>query len=368
VHVVFLSTSVGALGSGIGGGVELTMRTLADGLVARGHSVTVVAPRGSQLGSHRVVQVDGALHVPSQMLDRSTPPVVPADSVLANMWREACRLAGDVDGADRVDGSGRVDVVLNFAYDALPFDASGECAVAVAHLVSMGSLSDEMDRAVVGAARDEPGCIAMHSTAQAATFAGLPTASVEIVMGGVDMSAYDFVEHADDELAFVGRISAEKGIDDVFAVAQRSGRRVIAFGLMQDESAWRAAAQRFPSAHVEHAGFLATAELQALLGRCAALVMVHHWVEAFGNVAVEALACGVPVITYDRGGPAEIVRDGVTGYVVPADDIVAVVDAVSRLPAIDRRRCRADAQERFSQEAFALRVERWLQRVVATPH
>ena len=353
MHVVFLSTSVGALGSGVGGGVELTMRTLADGLVARGHTVTVVAPRGSQLGAHRVVHVDGALHVPSQTLDRSTPPVVPTDSVLVNMWHEVCRLA---EGAD---------VVLNFAYDALPFDASGDCPAAVAHLVSMGSLSDEMDRAVTGALRRSPGCIAMHSTAQAATFADLNSAEVEVVMSGVDMSAYEFVAHATDDLAFVGRISAEKGIDDVFAVAQHSGRRVIAFGLMQDESAWRAAARRFPSARVEHAGFLATADLQARLGRCAALIMVHRWVEAFGNVAIEALACGVPVITYDRGGPAEIVRDGMTGFVVPADDTAAVVGAVERLAVIDRRRCRADTQERYSREAFAIRVERWLERVVA---
>ena len=353
MHVVFLSTSVGALGSGVGGGVELTMRTLADGLVARGHTVTVVAPRGSQLGAHRVVHVDGALHVPSQTLDRSTPPVVPTDSVLVNMWHEVCRLA---EGAD---------VVLNFAYDALPFDASGDCPAAVAHLVSMGSLSDEMDRAVTGALRRSPGCIAMHSTAQAATFADFNSAEVEVVMSGVDMSAYEFVAHATDDLAFVGRISAEKGIDDVFAVAQHSGRRVIAFGLMQDESAWRAAARQFPSARVEHAGFLATADLQARLGRCAALIMVHRWVEAFGNVAIEALACGVPVITYDRGGPAEIVRDGETGFVVPADDTAAVVGAVERLSVIDRRRCRADAQERYSREAFAIRVERWLERLVA---
>ena len=353
MQVVFLSTSVGALGSGVGGGVELTMRTLADGIVARGHTVTVVAPRGSQLGAHRVVHVDGALHVPSQTLDRSTPLVVPTDSVLVNMWHEVCRLA---EGAD---------VVLNFAYDALPFDASGDCPAAVAHLVSMGSLSDEMDRAVTGALRRSPGCIAMHSTAQAATFADFNSAEVEVVMSGVDMSAYEFVAHATDDLAFVGRISAEKGIDDVFAVAQHSGRRVIAFGLMQDESAWRAAARQFPSARVEHAGFLATADLQSRLGQCAALIMVHRWVEAFGNVAIEALACGVPVITYDRGGPAEIVRDGETGFVVPADDTAAVVGAVERLSVIDRRRCRADAQERYSREAFAIRVERWLERVVA---
>jgi UDP-glucose:tetrahydrobiopterin glucosyltransferase len=357
VHVVFLSTSVGPLGSGIGGGVELTMRTLADGLVARGHSVTVVAPRGSRLGVHRVVQVAGELHVPSQTLYRAAPLVVPADSVLVHMWRSVCEIA-----AGHHDRPG---VVLNFAYDALPFDAAGDCAVPVAHLVSMGSLSDEMDRAVTSAVLRTPGCVAMHSRAQAYTFADLTPAAVEVVMSGVDTSAYDFVEHATDDLAFVGRISAEKGIDDVFAVAQHSGRRVVAFGLMQDESAWRAAVARHPSARVEHAGFLSTAELQARLGQCAALVMVHRWVEAFGNVAVEALACGVPVITYDRGGPAEIVRDGVTGFVVPADDTAAMVAAIARLPAIERARCRAEAEVRFSQHAFAGRVEEWLLRATA---
>jgi UDP-glucose:tetrahydrobiopterin glucosyltransferase len=357
VHVVFLSTSVGPLGSGIGGGVELTMRTLADGLAARGHSVTVVAPRGSGLGAHRVVEVDGALHVPSQTLDRAAPPVVPADSVLVNMWRSVCGIAAG--------SHDRPGVVLNFAYDALPFDAAGDCALPVVHLVSMGSLSDEMDRAVGAALRARRGCVAMHSRAQADTFADLTPAAVEVVMSGVDTSAYDFVEHGTDDLAFVGRISAEKGIDDVFAVAQASGRRVHAFGLMQDESAWRAAAARHPSARVEHAGFLPTRELQARLGQCAALLMVHRWVEAFGNVAIEAFACGVPVIAYDRGGPAEIVRDGVTGFVVPADDTAAVVAAIARLPAIDRARCRAEAEARFSQPVFAGRVEEWLRKATA---
>jgi UDP-glucose:tetrahydrobiopterin glucosyltransferase len=88
--------------------------------------------------------------------------------------------------------------------------------------------------------------------------------------------------------------------------------------------------------------------------------MVHRWVEAFGNVAVEALACGVPVITYDRGGPAEIVRDGVTGFVVPPDRPDEVAAAVAKIGSIDRGRCRAEALERFSAPAFAHRVEDWL--------
>ncbi|NBR92460.1 MAG: UDP-glucose--tetrahydrobiopterin glucosyltransferase, partial [Actinobacteria bacterium] len=90
MRITFLSTSVGPLGSGIGGGVELTLRTLAAGLAARGHVITVLAPRGSTLPNLpptvELVQVDGALHVPSQTLDRGTKLQVPHDSVLVTMW------------------------------------------------------------------------------------------------------------------------------------------------------------------------------------------------------------------------------------------------------------------------------------------
>ncbi|MFM8994608.1 MAG: glycosyltransferase [Actinomycetota bacterium] len=350
MRIIFLSTPVGPLGSGVGGGVELTMRTLADGLMRRGHEVVVVAPRDSRLGTHRVVEVAGVLHVPSQTLDRTAPLVVPTDSVLVNMWNTVVELAR----------SGQHDVVLNFAYDALPFVNASECAIPVAHLVSMGSLSDEMDRAVALAARRHAHAVAMHSRAQAATFGPTAAERVTIVASGVELSNYEFVAAPTDALAFVARISPEKGIRDAFAVAARTRRRLRVFGVMEDRKEWDAARAQNPHADVEHVGFLPTRELQAQLGTCAALIMVHRWVEAFGNVAIEALACGVPVITYDRGGPAEIVRDGATGFVVPADDVAAVAAAVERVDAIDRLRCRADARERFSAEPFAARVEEWL--------
>ena len=355
MRVVFLSTPVGAIGSGIGGGVELTMRSLADGLVRLGHEVIVVAPRGSRLGDHRVIEVDGVLHVPSQTLDRSVSPTMPGDSVLANMWERVVEMSRH----------GSHDVVVNFAYDALPFTNAAECGAPVAHLVSMGSLSDEMDRAVAAAIAHDSKSVAMHSRAQAETFGAAIAASARIVASGIDVSAYEFVAAPTDDLAFVARISREKGIEDAFAVAAATGRRLRVFGVMEDEAAWASAASRWPQAVVEHEGFLATHELQARLGQCAALIMVHKWVEAFGNVAIEALACGVPVITYDRGGPADIVRDGVTGFVVAPDRPDLVAAAVSRLSSIDRRQCRADAQQRFSAAAFASRVEQWLTGLVS---
>ncbi|MGA0821397.1 MAG: UDP-glucose--tetrahydrobiopterin glucosyltransferase, partial [Ilumatobacteraceae bacterium] len=184
-----MSTSVGPLGSGIGGGVELTLRTLAGGLSKMGHSVTVVAPLGSVLtlsesnsasersgiGAVRLMEVAGALHVPSQTRDRSAPLSVPANSVLQNMWHRVIELAG----------TERFDVVLNFAYDVLPFSEADAIGVPVTHLVSMGSLSDEMDLAVRSVMTTHPGCVAMHSRAQAETFGTDVASGVTIVGSGI---------------------------------------------------------------------------------------------------------------------------------------------------------------------------------------
>ena len=93
--------------------------------------------------------------------------------------------------------------------------------------------------------------------------------------------------------------------------------------------------------------------------------MTPKWVEAFGNVAIEAMACGVPVIAYRRGGPTEIITDGVTGFLVPPDDIGALVAAVAHVESLDRIRCRQRVDEEFSTQAMAARVERWLEAVIA---
>ena len=107
---------------------------------------------------------------------------------------------------------------------------------------------------------------------------------------------------------------------------------------MQDPACWDAAAAAHPGADVRYEGFLPTDDLQAAIGGCAAMLMTPKWVEAFGNVAIEAMACGVPVIAYRRGGPAEIVVDGVTGFLVEPDDVAGLAVAVGRIGEIDRAR------------------------------
>jgi len=79
-------------------------------------------------------------------------------------------------------------------------------------------------------------------------------------------------------------------------------------------------------------------------------------------VVIESLAVGVPVIAYARGGPAELVTSGQTGFVVKADCVPALAEAVGRVRTLDRADCRRAAELRFSLDGMAARTEEWLAR------
>ena len=352
-RILICSTPVGPLGSGVGGGVELTLHSLVLGLSGLGHDVEVLAPAGSlQVGS-RTHQIPGGLQVPSQNEGRDASISMPPSPVLAAMWEFVRSRQADF------------DVVLNLAYDWLPYYLTPFLDVPVAHLVSMASLNDAMDAAVAEVVRVRPGSAAVHSAAQAATFPGIGQ-QLRVVGNGIAVERYDVHLQADTPayLGFIGRISPEKGIDDAFAVSAATGLRVKAWGLLQDRACWDAARAAHPDAHVTYEGFLPTDDLQAAIGGCSAILMTPKWVEAFGNVAIEAMATGVPVISYRRGGPAEIVVDGKTGFLVEPDDVAGLAAAIGRIDELDRVACRQRVEEEYSIPALAERVERWLESVI----
>jgi len=352
LRVLVLSTPVGAIGSGTGGGVEVTLRGIASGLVARGHHVEVVAPAGSVSIGVPLHVVDGTPQPSMQYVERSVTVGAPDGSVLANMWRFI------------VDRHHEFDVVVNLAYDELPFRHANDLQRPVAHLVSMGSLTDAMDEVIASASATTPGAVAMHSRAQAATFRGA-TGAV-IIGGGIDVASCRFVDvpHSDGRVAFVGRLSREKGLRDVVVASALAQRPLHVWGHMQDEAELSAASAAVEGARVTYRGFVDPDRLRAELGECAALVMAPKWVEAFGNVAVEALGCGVPVVAYRRGGPAEIVVDGETGCLVEPDSIEALAGGIARVGELSRAACRRSAEGDHSVGAFAARVEAWLDGLV----
>jgi UDP-glucose:tetrahydrobiopterin glucosyltransferase len=344
MRLLLLSTPVGPLGSGLGGGVELTLHNIAQELHQRGHHLQIVAPQGSQ-ETLPLVEIDGNRQITAQTLERNAPISLPANAVLANMWDYARQVETEY------------DLLVNFAYDWLPFYLTPFFRRPIAHLVSMGSLSLAMDQAIEQVAVQFPGTIGVHSRAQAATFTFAERC--RCLENGLDLSRYQFQATSKEFLAWVGRIAPEKGIEDAIAAAQQTGIPLKVLGAMPDPAYWQQVCQAYPDAPVCYEGFLPTQQLQQMLGQCRGLLMTPRWVEAFGNVAIEALACGVPVIAYRRGGPAEIVQDGKTGWLVEPDSIESLVQAIARLDQIDRHACRQQAEKQYSMAAMGDRIEAW---------
>lgn len=348
MKLLFVSTAVGPLGAGIAGGVELNLLNLAGELIRRGHLVHIAAVAGSQTGDVPLVAaVNGLPPAFAQHEPRDQPVVLPHPSATANLWEAVRALETDY------------DLIVNWGYDWLPLYLTPFLHTPVAHVISMGSLQDTIDAAIAGVLRSFPGTVAVHSEAQAQTFAGIE--GLVILPCGMDLSAYTFRPRAEPYLAWIGRIVPEKGLEDAFAVAELTGLALEIMGRLQDEDYFEATRNAYPRAVIRYRGFLPTSEMQQILGRAQCLLVTPKWVEAFGNVVVEALACGVPVVAYRRGGPAEIVVDGMTGFLTPPDDPHAMAAAIKNLPGIDRACCRAHAETHYSLGAMATRFLDWFE-------
>ncbi len=351
LRLLFVSNPIGPLGSGLGGGVELTLRNIATEMTKRGHALTIVATQGSTAWGMPLVEIEGNPQISAQTQGRDAPTLIPASSVLANMWDYARQVQSEY------------DLIFNFAYDWLPFYLTPFFSIPVAHLVSMGSLTQAMDEIIERVITQFPGTIGVHSLAQAATFSFGDRA--RCVKNGIDVSLYNFCAEPAPWVGWVGRIAPEKGLEDAVAASQLTGIPMKIMGFLQNESYWQQIQRDYPNAPIEYLGFLSTTELQERLRQCSALLMTPRWVEAFGNVAIEALACGVPVIAYRRGGPAEIVEDGKTGFLVEPDSVVELVEAVKNLDKIDRYTCRQHVESEYSNPAMGDRIEQWFLNILS---
>jgi len=348
--LLFISTPVGPLGSGIGGGVELSLQNIARELIRREHEVKVVAPAKSILPDIPIIEIAGNFQIPAQTQTRDVPITMPENSVLGNMWEYTRSVRS------------QWDLIVNFGFDWLPFYLTPFFDRPIAHFISMGSLSEALDSIMQQVADRFPGSIGVYTKSQAETF---PFADAcKILSSAVDLSLYSFVSSPGDSLVWLGRIAPEKALEDAVEAAKITGIPLKIFGKIQDEAYWQKIQADFPDAPFEYGGFLSTSQLQQELGQCRALLMTPRWIEAFGNVAIESLACGVPVISYHRGGPAEIVRDGETGFLVEPDSVVGLVEAIKKIDKIDRSACRQQAEAEYSLPALGDRFEAWFEGIL----
>jgi len=185
-----------------------------------------------------------------------------------------------------------------------------------------------------------------------------------IIGNGFNLDNYIFQDSVKGPLAWVGRVAPEKGLEDAVYVANQLGEKLKVWGFIEDETYALKIEKSFPQGAIDWMGFLSTNELQEELGKCRALLNTPKWNEAFGNVVVEALACGVPVIAYKRGGPSEIIKHGQTGYLADPDDKKNMLSYVEIIEKIKRHKCREWVEKNASADIFANKVVNWLNKVM----
>ena len=182
---------------------------------------------------------------------------------------------------------------------------------------------------------------------------------VATVYNGIDIDTYKFCELKEEYLLFSGRLAPEKGVAEAVEIALRSGMPLIIAGLIEEKHRdyFETTVQpHLADGSVEYVGLLSQKDLVALYQKAKALLCPTLWAEPFGLVAVEAQACGTPVLGRRRGAMVEIIQEGKTGFLF--DDVDEAVRLVQRLDEIDPCTCRENVEQRFTSAVMAEAYEK----------
>ena len=321
------------------GGTERIVSYLTEELVKQGHDVTLFASGDSLTQAKLVPVCPRALRLDAQCVDQLAHHVVLLEAVMAQRHQFD---------------------VIHFHIDYLHFPltrAMGWTSLTTLH----GRL-------------DIPDLVPLYQTYRDIPVSSISNAQREplpwlnwqgTVHHGLPESRYDFSPKSSGYLAFLGRTSPEKGLDQAIEIAKRVGMPLKVGAKIDSVDAEYFETCLKPlmaNQDVEFLGEIGFPEKNELLGGAAAMLFPIVWPEPFGIVMIEAMACGTPVIGYSQGSVSEVLEHGLTGYIV--SDLEGAVKAVHDLPSFDRAACRRRFEERFTASKMSSRYFRLYESLV----
>ncbi len=182
---------------------------------------------------------------------------------------------------------------------------------------------------------------------------------------GLPVQLYKKGEGEGGYLAFLGRISPEKGPERAIEIAKRAGIKLkIAAKVDKADAEYYEKEIKPLLDHplIEFIGEINEQQKESFLGDALALLFPIMWPEPFGMVMIEAMANGTPVIAFNYGSVPEVLENNITGYIV--NDIDEAVTAVKKLHQLDRNICRKIFETRFSVSAMARNYVNAYERVI----
>ena len=299
---------------------ELFASDLTEGLVERGHEVTLFASADSVTAARLLSVAPGGWS--------EDPAIVP--KVV-----ECLHIAQAFERADEFD-------VIHNGFDFLPLTYSGLVRTPV--VTTIHGFSSEAILAVYQAYNGRTSYVAISDADRHPTLDYAAT-----IHHGIDVDAFRLREGPGSYLAFFGRIHPEKGVVEAIECAGRAGLPLRIAGIVQDERYFeQEVLPRVDGKRVIFVGAVAAEQRDEFLGNAIALLHLIGFDEPFGYSVAEAMACGTPVIAFDRGSMRELIDDGATGIL--ATSVPDAARAVARVQVFDREAIRASATRRFGRD------------------
>lgn len=322
------------------GGTELVMCELAEGLVERGHDVTLFATGDSETSARLEALFPESCWPPDALTD-------------LNHVSWAARRIADAGDYDLVHAQSAASLALARLLPDTPI------------VYTLHHVREEMF------SRYYPFFPEVWYVAISGRQCELevPLPRLATIPHGLDPAKYGGPSEAGDHVCFLGRLTRIKGPHVAMDVAERAGVEIrVAGGIHDDDAQYpgfgeREIEPRLRRPHVNYLGSVGMDRKVPLLLGASALLMPLAWEEPFGLVMLEAMLCGCPVVAFPRGSAPELIDDGTTGFLVPdADAMVEVIR--SRLPGFDRERCRRIAAAKFSRDRMVERYEAYYDRAL----
>ncbi len=312
------------------GGTERVIADLCDALVALGHEVTLFASAESSTEARLIPMRDHSLRLDAMPLKSD----LAAHLSMLHEVRERCQ------GFD----------ILHFHLDMLHLPLFEQ--VAHRSVTTMHARTDLKDLPAAFARWPNYGLVSISERQRTP----LPDANwLATVPHGISPAHYWCREHNHrGYLAFLGRIAPEKGPDVAIRIAKQAGiplriaAKVDAADRVYFETVIR---PLLDHPLIDFIGEIGAEQKPEFLANALALLFPIRWPEPFGLVMIESMACGTPVIAWDRGSVPEVIEPGVTGFIVNSDR--EALAAIGRVEQLDRRAVRAAFERRFTARHMA---------------
>jgi glycosyltransferase involved in cell wall biosynthesis len=310
------------------GGTERIVSYLTEELVRAGHDVTLFGSGDSVTSARLIAPTRRSLRKNERCKDPIAREVILIDHV--------------VEHAREFD-------LIHFHTGYLHFAVSRH--LPVPHVTTLHGRLDMLDLVrVFDRFRDVPVISISDSQREPVPWANWEAT----IYHGLPNDLFRFYPDRGDYLAFLGRISPEKGADRAIEIAKRVDMPLkIAAKVDRADRRYfkRVVEPLLNDPHVEWVGEISDQQKNEFLGNAYALLFPIDWPEPFGLVMIEAMACGTPVIAYESGSVSEVMEDGITGFVV--NELDEAAEAIGRVADLRRERCREVFENRFTATRMA---------------